>query len=126
MRTLCALWHADCPELDRTHYTLSELLELVALTTPGVTTVNISKRRRGGVLDGCLVDLADLVIGGGPVRTAGLQSEDSAQLLTTVRRLGLDCFENVNYVKAIQRVLQATSGTGVSLSAKPVAARARV
>ena len=122
----CALWQGRCPELTRTHYTLNELLELIARTSPAVTAVGVSKRRRGGEMGGCLVEVADLAVGGQPIRTLAVESDDPALVLATVRRLGLDREENVNYVKALQRILHLTRAPGASVSAPTAPGRARL
>ncbi len=52
---------------------------------------------------GCIVEIANLWFDGTPVRTIAVEQEDPAAVTAAVRKLGLERFENVNYVKALKR-----------------------
>jgi hypothetical protein len=55
------------------------------------------------MINGCIVEMADLKFDGKPVRTVAVEMEDPGQVMATVKELQLVQFENVNYLKALKR-----------------------
>jgi len=70
---------------------------------PDLKTVAVEKERHGFLINGCIVEVADLKFDGRPTRTVAVEMEDPAVVIQTVRELGLDGFENINYLKALKR-----------------------
>lgn len=103
-----ALWHIRPIDLSGTEYGQAAFLALIAQTMPTVAAVEVSKQRHGGEIDGCLVEVADLKIDGRAQRTVAIEGDAPDRVLALVRTLGLDRFENVNYVRALQRILRST------------------
>jgi exopolyphosphatase/guanosine-5'-triphosphate,3'-diphosphate pyrophosphatase len=98
------------PPMSRHEYDAARFLREVVEATPRLTPVRVTKRRAGGRLNGCIVEIADLTFDGEPVRTLGLEHEDEAQLVAALASLGLTHGANVNYVRALKKFLSARVG----------------
>ena len=96
------------PEYDAATF-LRELVEPNAL----LEIVHVSKRRSGGRLEDCQVEIADLTFDGEPVRTLGVEHEDAARVMAALAALGLSSGANVNYVHALKEFLSARVGAQV-------------
>lgn len=96
-------WRAAMPRLGREAYGYEEFLGELVSAHADLKTVRVEKERHGFMIDGCIVEIADLKFDGAPTRTVAVEMEDPEAVLRTVRRLGLDGFENVNYLKALKR-----------------------
>ena len=96
-------WNVVRPKLTKAGYAFEELVADLVRPNPSLAAVEVRKERHGFTVDGCIVEIANLRFDGAPVRTVAVEQEDPAAVIATVRRLGLDRFENVNYVKALKR-----------------------
>jgi len=96
-------WKAEMPRLGRDAYGYEEFLGELVSPHADLRMVRVEKERHGFLINGCIVEIADLKFDGSPVRTVAVEMEDPAAVLGTVRQLGLDGFENVNYLKALKR-----------------------
>ncbi len=105
LRQVFAAWAVKAPPPAREAYTLEELLGEVVAPNRRLRAVAVVKERFGFTVDGCIVEVANLTFDGQKVRTAAVEHEDPALVIATVRALGLDRLENVNYVKALKRFL---------------------
>jgi exopolyphosphatase/guanosine-5'-triphosphate,3'-diphosphate pyrophosphatase len=70
-----------------------------------LTAVAVTKTRYGSAIDGCTVEIADLTFNGAPIRTVAVETADPGSVWRTVQSLGLSAYDNVNYVKALERFL---------------------
>jgi exopolyphosphatase / guanosine-5'-triphosphate,3'-diphosphate pyrophosphatase len=100
---VCAAWGVTLPETARETFTLEEFLGEVVAPHARLRAVAVAKERFGLMVDGCIVELANLTFDGTPIRTAAVEHEDPALVIATVRKLGLSDFENTNYIKALKR-----------------------
>lgn len=96
-------WKAAPPEFAREAYGFDEFLKDLVGPHPDLKSVEVEKERHGFIIDGCIVELADLKFNGRPVRTVAVEMEDPARVMATVRKLKLADYENVNYLKALKR-----------------------
>lgn len=96
-------WRATLPRLKRDAYGYEEFLAELVSPHADLKTVRVEKERHGYMIDGCIVEIADLKFDGAPTRTVAVEMEDPEAVQATVRRLGLEGFENVNYLKALKR-----------------------
>jgi exopolyphosphatase/guanosine-5'-triphosphate,3'-diphosphate pyrophosphatase len=96
-------WKAALPALQRDAYGYEEFLAELVAPHPDLKMVQVEKERHGFMINGCIVEIANLKFDGQPVRTVAVEMEDPAAVIKTVRELGLDGFENVNYLKALKR-----------------------
>jgi exopolyphosphatase/guanosine-5'-triphosphate,3'-diphosphate pyrophosphatase len=96
-------WKAPLPQLQRQAYSYEEFLGELVATHPELMMVRVEKERHGFMINGCIAEIADLKFDGKPIRTVAVEMEDPDAVIGTVRQLGLDGFENVNYLKALKR-----------------------
>ena len=85
--------------------TLEQLLAMVTAPSSPVRCVRVAKLRRRFQVSDCAGELTDIAANGKATRTVAIESEDPARVSATVRELGLDAFENVNYTKGLKRLL---------------------
>ncbi len=93
------------PELNREVYSLQQYIDEIIAPHPGLAAVNVFKRRFAFTINNCIAELADVYINGARVKTANLESVDVEAILKAKTMVGLDAFENVNYLLAIKRVI---------------------
>jgi exopolyphosphatase/guanosine-5'-triphosphate,3'-diphosphate pyrophosphatase len=67
--------------------------------------VHVHKSRRRSLLDGCMVELTDLIADGRHVRTVAVESADPDLVVATVRHLGLEGRPNTCVAKGLKSLL---------------------
>ncbi len=93
------------PPLTRAAYGLDEYLSEIIRPHASLTEVHVFKRRFGFLVNGCITELAELLVNGAAIRTAAIESEDAQRVLETRQMLGLDEYDNVNYLLALKRIV---------------------
>jgi hypothetical protein len=96
---------AAVPEFHRPEYTLAQYLEDIIKPHPELALAYVFKRRYGYSIKGCHAEIADLLINGAAIKTLAVESVDVEAVLTVKATLGLQEYENVNYVLAIKRII---------------------
>lgn len=96
---------AEPPTLERPSYSEQELIDEVIDHIPGMRAVRVKKHRVRYILDECMSELSDLVIGTTPVRTIAVESEDRDAVLAAVAHLGLAGHLNHNFLRAITALI---------------------
>lgn len=106
LRTAFTAWQlTPPPRLDGRTWTAQAFLTDIVAGQRSLASIGVTKARYGSVIDGCLVEIADLTFDDTPIRTIAVEMADPEAVWHTVRALGLSAFDNVNYVKALQRFL---------------------
>ena len=72
---------------------------------PDLAAVNIFKRRYAFTINYCIAEIGEVYINGAKIMTANLESVDIEAILKGMEMVGLDKYENVNYLLAIKRVI---------------------
>jgi len=93
------------PSYERDDYTYDQFLEEIVEIAPDMMAVGVFKKRFGYMIDEAIVEIADLQINGSTTRTAAVEHEDPELVITTVRKLKLDQFENINYIAGIKNTI---------------------
>ncbi len=96
---------AAVPELKRFEYTLAQYLDEIIKPHPALTAVRVFKRRFGFSVNGCITEIAELLINGAAIKTFAVESEDVEAILQAKQQLGLSEYENVSYLLAIKRII---------------------
>lgn len=96
-------WKVAAPELKDAEYGYERFMEEFVGGHPDLTAVDVFKDRTGYMIDDCIVEVADLQFDDTAIRTVAVEMADPDQVIRTVQRLGLEGFENINYVKALKR-----------------------
>jgi exopolyphosphatase/guanosine-5'-triphosphate,3'-diphosphate pyrophosphatase len=93
------------PQFNRSEYTLEQFLEDIMIPHPELVYARVLKRRFGYMINGCISEIAELLINGAAIKTMAVESADIAAVLKAKEMLGLQEYENVNYVMAIKQIL---------------------
>lgn len=93
------------PQFNRSEYTLEQFLEDILTPHPQLVLARVFKRRFGYTINGCIGEIAELLINGAAIKTMALESADIEAVLKVKQMLGLHEYENVNYLLAIKRIL---------------------
>ena len=95
----------EMPELEREEYNLDQYLDEVIKPHPQLSAVTVFKRRFAFTINDCITEHAEILINGAALQTVAVESVDVPAILEAKRLLGLDEYENVNYLRAIKRVI---------------------
>jgi len=93
------------PAFTRAEYTLDQFLDELIRPNRDLVAVSVFKRRFGFMVNDCICEIAELLINGAAIKTCAIESVDAAAILKTRHELGLDEHENVNYLRAIKRIV---------------------
>jgi len=100
-----AAFGVSVPQFSRTRYTLDQFLNEVIAPHRELSAAQVFKRRFGFTVNGCITEIADLLVNGAAIKTVAVESEDAEAVLQTQGMLGLREYENVNYLLAIKRII---------------------
>ena len=87
----------SAPPPGREPFSLDEFLAVLAAPERGVRAAAVHKRRLHHTLNGCMVEVTDVVTEGQAVRTLAVELDDAERVVATVRELGLFDRQNTNY-----------------------------
>lgn len=93
------------PDFVRDAYTLDQYLDELIIPHPELSAVKVFKRRFAFTINGCITEIAQLLINGAAIQTVAVELEDIDAILKAKEILGLTEYENVNYLLAIKRVI---------------------
>jgi hypothetical protein len=93
------------PELTKSEYTLEQYFEEIIQPHPELAVARVIKRRFGYTINGCISEIAELLVNGAAIKTVAVESVDVEAVLKAKEMLGLQEYENVNYLLAIKRIL---------------------
>jgi exopolyphosphatase/guanosine-5'-triphosphate,3'-diphosphate pyrophosphatase len=102
LRELYDHWKVAAPELKDAEYSYERFIEEFVGGHPDLTAVDVFKDRTGYMIDDCIVEVADLRFDDTAIRTIAVEMADPDRVMSTVKRLGLDGFPNINYVRALK------------------------
>ena len=94
----------DWPEFKRNTYTLAQYLEEIIKPHPQLAAVQVFKRRFAFTVNGCITEIAHLLVNGAAIQTVAVELEDVDAVLEAMEMMGLTAYENVNYLLAIKRI----------------------
>ena len=93
------------PEFKRDAYTLDQYLNEIIIPHSDLSAVNVFKRRFTFTVNDCITEIAQLLINGAAIQTVAVESESIEAILAAKEILGLNEYENVNYLLAIKRII---------------------
>ena len=96
-------FNVPMPKLEREEYTLVEYLSEVIGACDDLVVVAVEKKRHGYMVEGTIVEIAEVTFNGKPYRTVAIEHEDPALVYETVKKLKLDGFKNINYLRAMKQ-----------------------
>jgi hypothetical protein len=92
------------PKLDKDEYTLEEFLEIVK-SNPDLQAVTVEKERFGYMVNNTICEYANVWINGALVTTVNSESTEIDDIKKTIKDLGLEGVENINYLQAAKRIV---------------------
>ncbi len=90
------------PYLAKDEYEYSEYINTLIGENPKLRPVAVTKKRSGYLIDEAIVEIAEVTFDGNPTRTIAVEHADPELVLATVKKLKLQNFENINYIKAMK------------------------
>jgi exopolyphosphatase/guanosine-5'-triphosphate,3'-diphosphate pyrophosphatase len=107
-RSVLAALHTDTSvPLTRSSYSLDELLQEVVGPVPELLAVPVHKRRERFEVNRCMTELTQVRVGNVSGRTVAVEGENPADVLGTVRELGLAGLPNLCYPRGLRWLLSA-------------------
>lgn len=103
LRQTIKAWKIEVPEADIKEYSYEDFLNKLVKNHPDLRMVHVYKERHGFTINNTIVEIANLKFDNEPIRTIAVEHEDPALVFETVKMLGLDGFENINYLKALKK-----------------------
>lgn len=100
------------PELTKDVYSYDEFMEMVE-SNPDLAAVRVHKQRFGYMVNDTICEVGNVLINGAKVVTINSESTEIEDIKKTVKEVGLEGVENINYLQAIKRV--------IGMSKKPLA-----
>jgi len=94
----------DMPELTKDSYTLDEFLIMVRANS-SLKAVRVEKQRFGYMVNNTICEVGNVWINGAKLVTINSESTVLADILKTMKDVGIDKFENINYLQAVKRVI---------------------
>lgn len=92
------------PELKKDNFTLEEFLEIVERQSE-LLAVSVNKERFGYIVNDTICETANVEIDGTKVATISIESTEIQDIHQTMKDVGLEGFENINYLEAIKRTI---------------------
>ena len=105
VRDVFPAFGTEMPSLSREEYTLDQYLDEVIRPHPHLVAVNVFKRRFAFTINDCITEIAEVWFNGAGQQTVAVESVDIDAILKAKEMLGLEAYENVNYLRAIKRVI---------------------
>lgn len=96
---------ANVPQIERNEYTFQQFLDELIIRHTELYIIQVSKVRHTFYINECKTEVADVVINNAEIRSASIESEDIDKLTYTRKLLGMENYENVNYIQAIKRTI---------------------
>ncbi|HNR06263.1 MAG TPA: hypothetical protein PKM27_03035 [Saprospiraceae bacterium] len=95
---------AALPELTKQAYSFDDFMELVR-RHQDLQAVRVHKRRFAYLVNNTICETGQVLINGARVETISSESTETADVHKTLKDLGLEGLENINYLQAIKRVI---------------------
>ncbi len=102
----------EMPKLTKDTYTYDEFIAMVK-ANPDLAAVRVHKRRFGYMVNDTICEFGEVLINGAKVVTINSESTEIEDIKKTIKDVGLEGVENINYLQAIKRV--------IGMSDKPLA-----
>ncbi len=103
--TLLTTLNVAVPDRHREAYAAEQFFNEIVDPHPDLRAVQVHKRRRRYVVDECMVELTDIRAGDSETSTLAVESVDPSSVSSTIERLGLVGFSNVNVPRGLKALV---------------------
>ena len=97
-------FQVDMPKLSKNEYSLDEFLKMID-DSADLQAVRVKKHRFGFMVNDTICEIGDVLINGARVMTINSESTEIEDIKKTMQMVGLDKYENINYLQAIKRII---------------------
>ena len=97
-------FQVQMPELTKDVYTFEEFMDIIN-THPDLAAVKVHKQRFGYMVNNTICEYGEVLINGARVMTINSESTEVEDIKKTIKDIGLEGVENINYLQAIKRVI---------------------
>ena len=97
-------FQVQMPELKKDVYSFEEFMDLIN-KHPDLAAVKVHKQRFGYMVNNTICEYGEVLINGARVMTINSESTEVADITKTVKDIGLEGVENINYLQAIKRII---------------------
>jgi hypothetical protein len=94
----------EMPALTKDVITYEEFIAMIE-AHPDLSAVKVHKQRFGYMVNDTICEYGEVLINGARVVTINSESTEVEDILKTVKDVGLEGVENINYLQAIKRVI---------------------
>jgi hypothetical protein len=94
----------EMPELTKDTYTYDEFIDMVE-AHPDLAAVRVHKQRFGYMVNDTICEVGNVLINRAKVVTINSESTEVEDIKKTMKDVGLEGVENINYLQAIKRVI---------------------
>ncbi len=94
----------EMPALTKDVITYEEFIQMIE-AHPDLAAVKVHKQRFGYMVNNTICEYGEVLINGARVVTINSESTEVEDILKTVKDVGLEGVENINYLQAIKRVI---------------------
>jgi len=97
-------FQVEMPEFEKDEYTLEDFLTMVD-AHPDLQAVKVHKERFAYMVNDTICETGNVLINGAKVVTINSESTEIEDIKKTLKDVGLEGIENINYLQAIKRVI---------------------
>ena len=97
-------FQVEMPKLTKDEYTYEEFMEMIT-NHPDLQAVRVYKQRFGYMVNDTICEYGIVLINGAKVVTINSESAEVEDIKKTMKDIGAESFENINYLQAIKRVI---------------------
>ena len=97
-------FRVEMPELKKYAYELAEFLQMIN-DHRDLQAVRVKKHRFGYMINDTICEVAEVLINGALVTTLNSESTEIEDIKKTMLDVGMDKYENINYLQAIKRII---------------------
>ncbi len=94
----------EMPALTKESYTLEEFMSMVKANEK-LRAVRVEKQRFGYMVNNTICEVGNVWINGARLVTINSESTVLEDILKTMKDVGIDGYENINYLQAVKRVI---------------------
>lgn len=100
-------FQVDAPLLKKDEYTYDEFMAIVKHHS-SLAAVRVHKQRLGYMVNDTICEYGFVLINGARIMTINSESTEIEDIKKTIKDIGLEGVENINYLQAIKRVIGMT------------------
>lgn len=97
-------FQVEIPDFEKEVYTFDEFIHMIQIH-PDLQAVRVHKQRLGYMVNDTICEYGMVLINGARVVTINSESTEVEDIKKTIKDIGLEGVENINYLQAIKRVI---------------------